>query len=54
LRLEVHVPSIDQIPDARTAAEAVMQSGDELEIIVDTPTPTPASIQERKPAGAKV
>lgn len=34
MKIVVHIPTIEAVPEARTAAEATLQEGDELEIIV--------------------
>lgn len=51
MKITVYVASVDEIAAARASAEAQMQPGDELEIIVSLPSPVPAARQERKPAG---
>lgn len=50
MRVVVHVRSPDEIADARAAAEATMQEGDELEIIVAQPVARAAERQEARPA----
>lgn len=51
MKITVYVASVDEVAPARTAAEAQMQAGDELEIIVSPPAPLPAERNERRPAG---
>lgn len=51
MKFTVHVSSTDAIPAAREAVEATMQSGDELEIIVNQPVARPVERNERRPAG---
>ena len=51
MKITVNVTNVDDVADARTAAEAQMQPGDELEIIVSPPAPRPVERTERRPAG---
>lgn len=51
MRVTVHVSTPDEIPAARAAAEAVMQDGDELDIIVAQRMPVAAERQAARPAG---
>lgn len=51
MKFTVHVASVDEVADARAAIEATMQSGDELEIIVNQPVARPVERNERRPAG---
>ena len=51
MKVVVHVKSADEIAAARTAAEASMQDGDELEIIVAQRVALPAERQPARPAG---
>ena len=50
MKITAHVQSIDDVAETRTAAEAAMQPGDELEIIVAGLSPAPAERQEARPA----
>jgi len=52
MKFTVYVTSIEAIPQARTDTEAVMQDGDELEIVVTQPAPVPAERNERKQPGS--
>lgn len=51
MRVTVHVSSVEEVASAREKAEASMQDGDELEIIVGQPVARPAERQEARPAG---
>lgn len=51
MKITVHVPSTDEIADARARIEEAMQDGDEGEIIVAQPVNAPVERQERRPAG---
>lgn len=51
MKITVHVKTVDEIEEARTAVEAQMQDGDDGEIIVAQPVNAPVERQERRPAG---
>lgn len=51
MRIVVNVASVEEVPAAREAAEATMQEGDELEIVVGSNAPArPAETQPMRQA----
>lgn len=46
MKVTLHVASVEEVAEARAAAEASLQEGDELEIVVGQPTASaPAELQ---------
>ena len=52
MKFTIHVPTIEDIADARAYAAKHVLDGDEIEIIVAQPTGTPAEVQPMKQAVA--